>query len=338
MPTALETQLAAQAANTAGSLVDTGLGIALAGWNDKRQIRQQDKLTQLQVNAQKQLTDYNYSKQLEMWNATNYGAQMEQLKKAGLNPALVYGMGGGGGSTTGSSGSSSVGSGTAPSGGGEIMGMLLGKAQLGLIEAQTKKTEAEANKTAGVDTDLAKATIGNLAATTTNTEAKTKLAALDQQLKQLQITYDGATLDDRIDRVNYEVRNMIANLQKVQNEVYINRETREAQIQIVEREAIGALLRNSLTGAQIANTKQSTAESEARIQKMAVDIEQGWTQLGQGETKLAIDKFKAEFEANYPDVWKSAGRLLEDGITRLFETVRTEGRQQLKNVQTPQKH
>ena len=37
-----------------------------------------------------------------MWENTNYSTQVEQLKKAGLNPALLYGKGGGMGATTGS--------------------------------------------------------------------------------------------------------------------------------------------------------------------------------------------------------------------------------------------
>ena len=39
-----------------------------------------------------------------MWNATNYEAQTAHLQAAGLNPALMYGAGGGGGSTTAGSG------------------------------------------------------------------------------------------------------------------------------------------------------------------------------------------------------------------------------------------
>ena len=36
-----------------------------------------------------------------MWKDTNYSAQMEELKKAGLNPGLLYGMSGGGATTIG---------------------------------------------------------------------------------------------------------------------------------------------------------------------------------------------------------------------------------------------
>ena len=41
-----------------------------------------------------------YSTELgkEMWDYTNYENQVKHLKEAGLNPALLYGQGGGGGS------------------------------------------------------------------------------------------------------------------------------------------------------------------------------------------------------------------------------------------------
>lgn len=53
---------------------------------------------------QMKLSEYSYQKDLEMWNKANeYNspqAQMERLKKAGLNPYLVYGSGTVSGNTT----------------------------------------------------------------------------------------------------------------------------------------------------------------------------------------------------------------------------------------------
>lgn len=53
--------------------------------------------TDLQNRANQQLAEYQYSKDLEMWNRGNVyndpSSQMERLKKAGLNPNLVYGSG-----------------------------------------------------------------------------------------------------------------------------------------------------------------------------------------------------------------------------------------------------
>ena len=45
----------------------------------------------------------------EMWEKTNYPAQIEQMKKAGLSPALMYGQAGaGGGTVSGAQGQGTV--------------------------------------------------------------------------------------------------------------------------------------------------------------------------------------------------------------------------------------
>lgn len=71
------------------------LGLLLGGLQNKQQYNQAERLQNLNIRGQQQMTDYNLKKQLELWEATGYGAQMRQLKEAGLNPGLLYGMGGG---------------------------------------------------------------------------------------------------------------------------------------------------------------------------------------------------------------------------------------------------
>ena len=102
-------QLGMQAANQGLGAI---LGLALQGQADRRQLAQQGKLQALQIKGSKELTDYNANKQMEMWRNTSYPAQMEMLKKAGLNPALIYEGSGQGGSTSLSTGN--VASGNAP--------------------------------------------------------------------------------------------------------------------------------------------------------------------------------------------------------------------------------
>lgn len=130
--------------NAANQGLGTIFGMALGAYNDRRQLKQQERLQNLQIEGQKNMTDYNYSKQLQMWKDTNYGAQKAQLQAAGLNPGLLYGMGGGGGATVGGA-SGSVQGANAPAGGQEIMGMMMQQAQLKLLEAQTRKTNTEAD-------------------------------------------------------------------------------------------------------------------------------------------------------------------------------------------------
>ena len=91
-----------------------------------------------------------------MWDYTNYENQIRHLKAAGLNPALIYGMSGGGGTTAGSAQASGVGNpGTTAVGMGLEAAQLL--SNIRLTNAEATKAEAEAEKTSGIDTDLAKA-------------------------------------------------------------------------------------------------------------------------------------------------------------------------------------
>jgi hypothetical protein len=73
---------------------------------------------------------------MDMWNKTNYGAQVGHMKDAGLNPALMY-KGAGAGGTTGSQGGGSASMGSSQQG--KIMDLsnaLVG-AQIGKLKAET---------------------------------------------------------------------------------------------------------------------------------------------------------------------------------------------------------
>ena len=89
-------QAAGQAASQA---ISNGMGLLFAKPNRNAQLKTQKALQNLQIEGQKEMTDYSQAAALKMWHDTGYGAQKEQMKEAGINPALMYGMGGGGGQT-----------------------------------------------------------------------------------------------------------------------------------------------------------------------------------------------------------------------------------------------
>lgn len=121
-------------------------GQILSAINDTRQKNQHDWMLQKQYEYNKLNTDYNFQKQLEMWEKTGYGAQVEQMKKAGVNAGLLYGMGGGGGQSNNVA-TGSAGMGQAPVGGNEALGMMQQGLQLQLLNAQKANIEADtANK------------------------------------------------------------------------------------------------------------------------------------------------------------------------------------------------
>ena len=54
------------------------------------------------MEGNKAMMEHSRKLQMQTWHDTNYSAQRAEMEKAGLNPALMYGMSGGGGTTTGS--------------------------------------------------------------------------------------------------------------------------------------------------------------------------------------------------------------------------------------------
>lgn len=113
----------------------------------------------LQYNYGQQAADAEYKRNLQMWKDTNFGAQRNEMEKAGLSVGLMYGNGGG------SAASTAGGTATQPSAPKtnpvevELQQQALGlqlkqiEAQNKLANAETAKTLAEANKIAGVDTE-----------------------------------------------------------------------------------------------------------------------------------------------------------------------------------------
>lgn len=129
----------------APAIAAAGMGIsaAVAKGKDRRQLNQQGKLNEQQIEADSKMLEIQNQKAYEMWQKTGPVGQMEQYGKAGLNAGLMYGMGGAGGQTTGT-GSGSVGAPGAPRGSGREMEDSIGMAmQIGLMKAQKENIEAD---------------------------------------------------------------------------------------------------------------------------------------------------------------------------------------------------
>ena len=111
--------------------------------------------------------------QMRMWEDTNFAAQVEQLKKAGLSVGLMYGKGGAGGTTTGA-GATGVSAPGAPTGMGLIGGSQLAAqiANIELTKAQTENVKADTERKLGVDKRKVEAETENLMATTDNEYVK----------------------------------------------------------------------------------------------------------------------------------------------------------------------
>lgn len=110
-----------------------------------------------QMESAKHMTVFNREQQMKMWRDTNYSAQIEEMKKAGLNVGLMYGNGGGGGASTnvatsqGASGQAGTGRNDIQAGMGIMLQNALLDAQRENIEADTENKKAQTENT-GADT------------------------------------------------------------------------------------------------------------------------------------------------------------------------------------------
>lgn len=294
--------LSSQLGGGLGSLVNTGLGLMMEGHEDRRQIRQQQKLQDMQIAGSKEMTDYNYQKQLNMWHDTNYGAQMKELKNAGLNAGLIYGMSGGGATTTGSGSGANVSGGTAVGHTGEILGIQQLGMQNKLLEAQIENIEADTqnkiatNPNIQADTGVKTETIEQLKAQTNNIKAQQALTEVQTGISQIQKSIQEQSEFDQVKMFDLAAQKIQQEVFQLQNNTEISDQTKKDIVKTIKANAVNAVLEQSVKKAGI-------ALDNATINKLSQDI----IQKGQ---EIDIRKFEANLKALYPSVHDVEGSML----------------------------
>lgn len=262
----------ATAALGIGSSIAEGVGNMIFGEFNQRQ----------QLRGQKKALEQQNAAQLDMWNKTNYGAQVKHMKEAGLNPALMYGMGGGGGVTAGS-GSASVQGGQAGMG---ISGGIQAAAQLKLLQAQERNLnadsankEANARKTAGVDTEKTIAEIGNVIENTNKLKAEVKTEETKQALNSItaalnkqQWDYNDRTMEARIEGTVKTMETIGVQLDILKNQKDISDATKDTQIKQYAATLANTLADTAVKEAGVQVAYQNIEESKARMQNMIEQI------------------------------------------------------------------
>lgn len=271
-----------------GQFVDMGLGMITNAADRIFQIDQQKKLTAQQVKAMKEMGQFNYEKQMQLWKETNYPAQVGMMKEAGLNPALMY-KGAGPGGTTAFAGGGGVTGGTA---GMELGNQIMQRAQIRLMEAQANKLDVEAKKTAGVDTTLAETQIQSLTQGINNQKAVEELTKIQTNIAQVAEHISTMTQNAAVAKIMSELRYTTAQMHMIERQNNIDEATMDEKIKIVEEELIGIGLRNALT-------KDQSNKTQAEIKTMAQQIQIQLGQLRNSQDQTAIQQQLADFETNF---------------------------------------
>ena len=156
-----------------------GIGMIGEGARYRRNMAGQEHLMNIQQQNQMGLNQQGHQLQMDMWNKTNYPAQIEMMRKAGLNPALMYGQAGASGQT-GSQGGGSAAGGAVPAV--NMNDMLIGS-QIAKLRAEKDNIDADTKKKGG---ELA------------NLKANTEKALYEAFESQMRGKLDRETFDDQV--------------------------------------------------------------------------------------------------------------------------------------------
>lgn len=239
---ALGQQVAGQAATGAVAL---GLQRIGANYDRRQQMKSAQQMQALQIAGEKEMMDYQQGIQMENWNNTSYEAQKEHMKNAGLNPALMYGMGGGGGQSMGTANASVAGQPAIDPKTREAQGMgILTSAQLDLMKAQAENLRADAqDKLANIpnrpltgenikaDTQGKLQGINNAKAEEAYTKAKTQFQNYTNWTTE-------QTMDDAIKKFHAETNNAIDQAHITMGNAKVADATETATINRLKLEAI----------------------------------------------------------------------------------------------------
>lgn len=261
-----------------GPILGMVTGKMTGDYENERQLEQQKKLQDLQIKGQMAMGKYNQGLALDMWEKTNYAAQRKQLEKAGLNPGLMYGQAGAGGTTITPVGQTqgATAEGAQPIG----MAMQLGlqaslqKAQIENIKAQTENTKVETAKTAGVDTE--------------NIAANTRLTNLASELKD-------KTMKEAIEIVQNELQKSFGEARSAIAKGYTEEQTYNEKIQQIrlDTEIKGVQLLAEKAG--LIKTGAETEQIKNAIQMLQQQTAINWEKLSVEQREVAVKEAVSKF-------------------------------------------
>lgn len=279
----------------AGALLAAGAGQAMGMLNDRRQIKMNEKLIEQQTAAGMEMGRFNQKLALDMWDKTNYEAQRKHLEKAGLNPALMYGTAGSGGTTQGGR-ADMPSSSTAPTGGGELgMGMQAGL-QAQMMQAQIEATKAQTENTKA-DTAVKLEQPGVMETGRQLTQQQTLNAVtqgivldLEKEIKNIEKYKADNTASDIIQQINYEMQRAEGEAKQAQTEGKLKEETYNEALQQIRQTTIEQQVR-------IASGKMSIQVDEAKIKQISAEItktyadnQREWEKLSYEDRKIRIQQ------------------------------------------------
>lgn len=310
--------LAAGAAGTIGDMLGGKAGKIVGGIGklfgigadsiDERrkmemQFAHEKEMMGLQNQYNEAMAQANQERSKEMWDYTNYENQVKHMKNAGLSVGLMYGNGGGGGSST----AGAQGSGVSNPGTSAVAAGLQAR-QMGLslrqMEAQTRLAEAQAHK-AEVDAGVGKTQIDI-------NELRKKIMWSEEQITAANIT------------------TAVANSQKAMvewNDAVLSLDIKKEQKEAIVGQAFAEWSLTRAQGALAIAQKNLTEEQKNKVRK---EIEYFATEVAtrrmsaeaaKKAAEVAADKVAKEFEIAGQKIDLETKKMIGDWIAAGVGTV-----------------
>lgn len=245
-----------------------GIGGTLLGNQAKEKAQRQQfenekSLMGLQAGYNKEQARYSQELAKEMWNYTNYENQKKHMEAAGLNPALMYGQGGGGGASTD---------------GGEAQGVSMGTSQAVMMGLQAKAMETEIAKSM--------AETAKIAAETEKVKTDTDLSKeLTETQKTIQVlnTREAELTTTNIAKANEQWKILTQQFRQEVVKGNIAEKTEQSQIDQIGQEAINSVYK----GLEYFTNAELNEEKKKQIREMVL---QGWKDLALKEWGTEIQE------------------------------------------------
>lgn len=229
--------------------LSTGVGLLNNWLTNRSQVKQNEKLIGQQEEYNKRMTEFNKNEQLDLWNKTGYNAQVQQMKKAGINPALMF-------KTAGASGSTNV----ATSSTGQASAM--GNAGMNIENQQAlnqrqQKQEAE---------------IGNLEADTEKKLAEKGLVNAETTIAKVEGEFRKESLDEALIMVTTNMQKLATDLRIAESNQWITQNGATLQIEKARAEIAGIGIVNILNQAKTNLTGEEINAIKEGIKQKWADI------------------------------------------------------------------
>ncbi len=301
----------------------------LSGYNERlrrEQVQQQDELGAVNYRWQTKLNDQSLANSKNMFdymaNYNEYGAQIERMRSAGLNPALMYsngvaaqagGMSMPGGAAGGANASDVASRKMSDAKNAEIALSLASlKSQIDLNESQSNKNNAEADNLRGVERDkisteieVMKNEMDKIKEEITNKRAQTRLTELQSDFQDIQNIIANATTTTQIDTIHYNLEERKQTVDQLIRENWIREQAKEQIVNHYWNE-------NKLILQQIIESKNRgvmmKSEIKMNIARQQDMVNQITLKLKEFDMKMAIAKMEDNF--NWEEMRTHANEVL----------------------------